>query len=251
MNLWEGIRPRLTTEVRMAKLTKKQKAAYEVFQKNELYALEEAVGIVKKIAMAKFDESVELHVKLGIDPRKSDQTVRGTTVLPHGTGKTPRVIVFTKGDKIRLAEAAGADAAGAEDLVARVKGGWSDFDVAVASPDMMGLVGKDLGRILGPRMPNPKAGTVTPDVVKAVEELKSGKVQYRADKQGVVHSSVGKVSFSEEQILENLRVLLDALVKAKPQTSKGTYLRSISLASTMSPAVKIDPSKAVARSAAN
>ena len=146
----------------MAKKTKKVRAALEAYDQSALYATEEAIEIIKKIAFAKFDETVELHVKLGIDPRKSDQTVRGTTVLPHGTGKTPRVIVFTKGDKIRAAEAAGADAAGAEDLVARVKDGWSDFDVAVATPDMMGLVGKDLGRILGPRMPNPKAGTVAP-----------------------------------------------------------------------------------------
>jgi large subunit ribosomal protein L1 len=232
----------------MAKLTKKRKAALEAYSKNELHAVEEAVAVVKKIASAKFDETVEVHVKLGIDPRKSDQVVRGTTVLPHGTGKTPRVIVFTKGDKIRAAEGAGADAAGAEDLVAKVKGGWSDFDIAVASPDMMGLIGKDLGRILGPRMPNPKAGTVTPDVVKAVEELKSGKVQYRADKLGIVHSSIGRLSFSEDKLLENLRVLLEAVVKAKPQTSKGTYLRSITLASTMSPGVRIDPTRAVAKS---
>ncbi|MFN8608822.1 MAG: 50S ribosomal protein L1 [Vulcanimicrobiota bacterium] len=235
----------------MAKVTKKRKAALEAYDKSALHALEEAIGIVKKIASAKFDETVEVHVKLGIDPRKSDQTVRGTTVLPHGTGKTPRVIVFTKGDRIRAAEAAGADAAGAEDLVAKVKGGWSDFDLCVATPDMMGLIGKDLGRILGPRMPNPKAGTVTPDPVKAVEELKSGKVQYRADKQGVVHSSIGRLSFSEDKLLENLRVLLEAVVKAKPQSSKGTYLRSISLASTMSPAVRVDPTKAVAKSVAN
>lgn len=235
----------------MAKLTKKHKAAFEAFGKSDLHGLEEAVGVVKKIASAKFDETVEVHVKLGIDPRKSDQTVRGTTVLPHGTGKTPRVIVFTKGDKIRAAEGAGADAAGAEDLVAKVKGGWADFDIAVASPDMMGLVGKDLGRILGPRMPNPKAGTVTPDVVKAVEELKSGKVQYRADKTGIVHSSIGRISFSEDKLLENLRVLLDAVVKAKPQTSKGTYLRSITLCSTMSPGVRIDPTKAVTKAIAN
>lgn len=235
----------------MAKLTKKQKAAAEAYNQNELYALEEAVEVVKKIATCKFDETIELHVKLGIDPRKSDQTVRGTTVLPHGTGKTPRVIVFTKGDKIRQAEGAGADAAGAEDLVAKVKGGWSDFDICVATPDMMGLIGRDLGRILGPRMPNPKAGTVTPDVVKAVEELKSGKVQYRADKLGVVHSSVGKASFDQEKLLENLRVLLDAVVKAKPQSSKGTYLRSITLASSMSPGVRVDPLRAVAKSTAN
>lgn len=233
----------------MAKVTKKRKAALEAYNKNDAYALDEAVSIVKKIASAKFDETVEVHIRLGIDPRKSDQTVRGTTVLPHGTGKTPRVIVFTKGDKIRAAEAAGADAAGAEDLVAKVKGGWSDFDICVASPDMMGLIGKDLGRILGPRMPNPKAGTVTPDVVKAVEELKSGKVQYRADKLGIVHSSIGRISFDQGKLEENLRVLLDAIVKAKPQSSKGTYLRSISLTSTMSPSVKIDPSRAVAKQA--
>lgn len=235
----------------MAKLSKKHRAALEQYEKSQLHALDEAVSIVKKIASAKFDETVEVHIKLGIDPRKSDQTVRGTTVLPHGTGKTPRVIVFTKGDKIRAAEAAGADAAGAEDLVAKVKGGWNEFEVAVASPDMMGLVGKDLGRILGPRMPNPKTGTVTPDVVKAVQELKSGKVQYRADKLGVVHSSVGKVSFSEEQLLENLRVLMEAVVKSKPQNSKGTYLRSITLASTMSTGVRVDPTRAIAKSAAN
>lgn len=234
----------------MAKQTKKRKAALEAYDKNALHALDEAIGVVKKIASEKFDATVECHIKLGIDPRKSDQTVRGTTVLPHGTGKTPRVIVFTKGDRIRAAEGAGADAAGAEDLVAKVKGGWSDFDLVVATPDMMGLIGKDLGRILGPRMPNPKAGTVTPDVVKAVEELKSGKVQYRADKQGVVHSSIGRLSFEEGKLLENLRVLLEAVVKAKPQSSKGTYLRSITLASSMSPGVRVDTTKAVAKSAA-
>lgn len=233
----------------MAKKTKKQRQALEAYDRNTLYASEEAIDIIKKIAFAKFDETVELHVKLGIDPRKSDQTVRGTTVLPHGTGKTPRVIVFTKGDKIRLAEEAGADAAGAEDLVARVKDGWSDFDVAVATPDMMGLVGKDLGRILGPRMPNPKAGTVAPDPVKAVQELKSGKVQYRADKLGIIHSPIGKVSFDAEKLTENLRVLLDAVVRARPATAKGTYLRSIALTSTMGPSVRVDPTKAAAKTA--
>jgi large subunit ribosomal protein L1 len=235
----------------MSKLTKKRKAAYEAFDKNQLHGFEDAVGAIKKVATAKFDETIELHIRLGIDPRKSDQTVRGTTILPHGTGKSPRVIVFTKGDKVAKAEAAGADAAGAEELVARVKDGWSDFDIAVASPDMMGLVGRDLGRILGPRMPNPKAGTVTPDVVKAVEELKSGKVQYRADKLGIVHSSIGRASFTEEKLHENLRALVDAVVRAKPSTAKGTYLRSISLSSTMGPAVKIDPTKAVVKVSAN
>ena len=234
----------------MAKLSKKRRAALEAYDRQTLYSTEEAVSILKKVAQAKFDETVEVHVRLGIDPRKSDQTVRGTTVLPHGTGKTPRVIVFTKGDKIRAAEAAGADAAGAEDLVAKVKDGWADFDIAVATPDMMGLLGKELGRVLGPRMPNPKAGTVAPDVVKAVEELKSGKVQYRADKLGIVHSSVGKKSFDEQKLIENLRVLLDAIVRAKPSSSKGTYLRSIALTSTMGPSIKIDPTRAVAKAAA-
>ena len=233
----------------MAKLTKNRKAAYEAYDRAQLHGLDEAIGILGKITRAKFDETVELHIRLGIDPRKSDQTVRGTTILPHGTGKSPRVIVFTKGDKIKAAEKAGADAAGAEELVARVKEGWSEFDVVVASPDMMGLIGKELGRVLGPRMPNPKAGTVTPDVVKAVEELKSGKVQYRADKLGIVHSSVGKVSFGDQKLMENIRVLLDAVVKAKPSSSKGTYLRSIALASTMGPAVKVDPTRAVAKAA--
>ena len=231
----------------MAKLTKKRKAIYEAFDRKQLHGWDEAVALLSKVAQAKFDETVELHIRLGIDPRKSDQTVRGTTILPHGTGKSPRVIVFTKGEKIKNAEAAGAEAAGAEELVARVKEGWSDFDVVVASPDMMGLIGKELGRVLGPRMPNPKAGTVTPDVVKAVEELKSGKVQYRADKTGIVHSSVGKVSFGEKKLLENIRVLIDAVVKAKPASSKGTYLRSIALSPSMGPSVKVDPIRAVAK----
>lgn len=225
----------------MAKLSKKRKAAYEAYDRSALHGLEDAVSILPKVAQAKFDETVELHIKLGIDPRKSDQNVRGTTVLPHGTGKSPRVIVFTKGDKIKAAEAAGADAAGAEELVARVKDGWSDFDLVVASPDMMGLLGKELGRVLGPKMPNPKAGTVAPDVVKAVEELKSGKVQYRADKLGIVHSSVGRVSFGDQKVTENIRALVDAVVKAKPSSSKGTYLRSVTLTTTMGPAIKIDP----------
>lgn len=234
----------------MGKLTKNRKAAYEAFDRNQLHGLEEAVALLSKVSKAKFDETVEMHIRLGIDPRKSDQTVRGTTILPHGTGKSPRVIVFTKGDKIKNAEAAGADAAGAEELVAKVKDGWSEFDVVVASPDMMGLIGKELGRVLGPRMPNPKAGTVTPDVVKAVEELKSGKVQYRADKLGIVHSSVGKVSFGDQKLVENIRVLVDAVVKAKPASSKGAYLRSISLSPTMGPGVKVDPTRAVAKAPA-
>ena len=228
----------------MGNKTKKFKAALEQFDREETYDVSDAVDTVRKIAFAKFDETVEIHIRLGIDPRKSDQTVRGTTVLPHGTGKTPKVIVFTKGDKIKQAEDAGADLAGSDDLIQKVKDGFSDFDIAVASPDMMGEIGKNLGRILGPKMPNPRAGTVAPDPAKAVSELKSGKIQYRADKTGIVHCPVGKVSFGTEKIVENLKVLLEAVVKAKPSSSKGAYLRSIALTSTMGPAVKMDTSKA-------
>jgi large subunit ribosomal protein L1 len=228
----------------MAKKTKKQKAALENYDKAQAYDVAEAVETVNKIAFAKFDETVEIHVKLGIDPRKSDQTVRGTTVLPHGTGKTPKVIVFTKGDRIKAAEDAGADLAGAEDLIQKVKDGFSDFDIAVASPDMMAEIGKNLGRVLGPKMPNPRAGTVAPDPAKAVAELKSGKIQYRADKSGIVHCPVGKVSFGTEKLMENLKVLLEAVVKAKPSAAKGAYLRSVTLTSSMGPAVRVDTGKA-------
>ena len=228
----------------MGKKHKKYKSALEQFNREETHDITDAVETVRKIAFAKFDETVEIHIRLGIDPRKSDQTVRGTTVLPHGTGKTPKVIVFTKGDKIKAAEDAGADLAGADDLIQKVKDGFSDFDIAVASPDMMGEIGKNLGRILGPKMPNPRAGTGAPDPAKAVMELKSGKIQYRADKTGIVHCPVGKVSFGTEKIVENLKVLLEAVVKAKPASSKGAYLRSVSLASTMGPAVQVDTQKA-------
>lgn len=228
----------------MGKKDKNYKAALEKFDKNQAFDIAEAVDNVAKIAFAKFDETVEIHVKLGIDPRKSDQTVRGTTVLPHGTGKTPRVIVFTKGDRIKAAEDAGADEAGAEELIQKVKDGFSDFDIAVASPDMMAEIGKNLGRVLGPKMPNPRAGTVAPDPAKAVAELKSGKIQYRADKSGIVHCPVGKISFGTEKIVDNLKVLMEAIVKAKPSSSKGAYLRSVTLTSTMGPAVKIDTGKA-------
>lgn len=228
----------------MGKKDKKYKAALEQFDKNQAFDIADAVDTVAKVAFAKFDETVEIHVKLGIDPRKSDQTVRGTTVLPHGTGKTPRVIVFTKGDRIKAAEEAGADEAGAEELIQKVKDGFSDFDIAVASPDMMAEIGKNLGRVLGPKMPNPRAGTVAPDPAKAVAELKSGKIQYRADKTGIVHCPVGKISFGTEKIVDNLKVLMEAIVKAKPSSSKGAYLRSVTLTSTMGPAVKIDTGKA-------
>ena len=227
----------------MGKKHKNYKAALEKYDSATAFDVQEGVENVCKIAFAKFDETVEIHVKLGIDPRKSDQTVRGTTVLPHGTGKTPKVIVFTKGDKIKAAEEAGADLAGAEDLIQKVKDGFSDFDIAVASPDMMGEIGKNLGRILGPKMPNPRAGTVAPNPAKAVTELKSGKIQYRADKAGIVHCPVGKVSFGAEKIVENLKVLLEAVVKAKPSSAKGAYIRSVSMSSTMGPAVKLDTQK--------
>jgi len=228
----------------MGKRDKKYKAALEQYDQDENYDIADAVETVCKVAFAKFDETVEIHVRLGIDPRSSDQTVRGTTVLPHGTGKTPKVIVFTKGDKIKQAEEAGADLAGAEELIQKVKDGFSDFDIAVASPDMMGEIGKNLGRILGPKMPNPRAGTVAPDPAKAVSELKSGKIQYRADKAGIVHCPVGKVSFGSDKIVENLKVLLEAVVKAKPSSAKGAYLKSIVVASSMGPAVKVDTQKA-------
>lgn len=228
----------------MAKKTKKYQAALAQYDKSQAYDIAEAVETVTKIAYAKFDETVEVHVKLGIDPRKSDQTVRGTTVLPHGTGKTPKVIVFTKGDRIKAAEEAGADLAGAEDLIQKVKDGFSDFDIAVASPDMMAEIGKNLGRVLGPKMPNPRAGTVAPDPAKAVAELKSGKIQYRADKTGIVHCPLGKVSFGTEKIVDNLKVLMEAVIKAKPSASKGAYLRSVTLTSTMGPAVRVDTAKA-------
>lgn len=230
----------------MARHGKNYRESLKLFDRQTLYAPEEALEIVKKAAKAKFDETVEVHIKLGIDPRKSDQTVRGTVVLPHGTGKTPKVIVFAKGDKAKDAETAGADAVGAEDLIARVKEGWSDFEIAVATPDMMGAVGKELGRILGPRMPNPKVGTVTMDVKKAVDEIKSGKVQYRADKLGCIHTPLGKVSFTSEKLAHNFTTLLDAIIRAKPPTSKGTFLKTITFTSTMGPGIRVDPSRASA-----
>ncbi len=221
---------------------KKYTAAAEKIEPNKRYELQEAVAKVKEVAFAKFDETVELTMWLGVDPRKADQLVRGTLVLPHGLGgKTKVVVVIAQGDKIREAEEAGADFAGGEDIVDRIKGGWLDFDALVATPDMMGKVGQ-LGKVLGPRglMPNPKTGTVTMDVKKAIEETKAGKVEYRVDKTGVIHSPVGKVSFDEAKLLENTRVLINAVMKAKPTTAKGRYLRKINLASTMSPGVQLD-----------
>ena len=213
--------------------------------RTKLYESKEALALVSEIATAKFDETVEAHIKLGVDSRHADQQVRGAIVLPHGTGKTKKVLVFAKGEKAKEAEAAGADFVGAEDLVQKIqKENWFDFDVVVATPDMMGVVGR-LGRVLGPKglMPNPKSGTVTFDVTKAVEEIKAGKVEYRLDKSNIIHVAIGKVSFGGEKLAENFNVLMNAIIKAKPSAAKGQYLRSISVTSTMGPGVKINPAR--------
>ena len=224
----------------MAKAGKKYQDVVKLIEADKVYAASEAVELVKKTATAKFDETIELHVRLGVDPKYADQQVRGAVVLPHGTGKTKRVLVFAKGDKVAEAEQAGADFAGSDELVTKIQGGWCDFDVAVATPDMMGVVGR-LGKVLGPRglMPNPKLGTVTTDLAKAVKERKAGKVEYRTDKAGNVHVPVGKVSFDSEKLLENYRTLMDTLLKAKPSGAKGQYIRSITLAATMGPGIPV------------
>jgi large subunit ribosomal protein L1 len=221
---------------------KKIKAAKEQVEPGKEYPLNEAVGLVKKMAYAKFDETVDLAFNLGVDPRKSDQMVRGTVVLPHGSGKSVRVLVFSKGEKEKEARDAGADFVGAEDMVEKITKGWLDFDKVVATPDVMGIVGK-LGKILGPRglMPNPKLGTVTFDVGKAVKEIKAGKVEYKAEKAGVVHVPIGKVSFDEQKLLENAKAIIDAVNKAKPSTSKGKYMKKLSISSTMGPGLRVDP----------
>jgi len=224
----------------MAKKGKKYRAAAELLEADKVYDLEAAVDLVKKTAPAKFDETIEMHVRLGVDPKYNDQQVRGAVVLPNGTGKSKRVLVFTKGDKVKEAEDAGADYVGAEDLVEKIKGGWFDFDVAVATPDMMGVVGR-LGKLLGPRglMPNPKLGTVTPDVAKAISEQKAGKVEYRTDKAGNIHCPIGKKSFENQKLAENYQTLLDTLIRVKPAAAKGQYIRSITLSSTMGPGVPV------------
>ena len=217
----------------------------KLVDRTNLYDVEEAVAIVKKAASAKFDETVEAHIRLGVDGRHADQQVRGAVVLPHGTGKKVKVLVFAKGDKAAEAEAAGADYVGAEELVPRIQNeGWLDFDKVVATPNMMSVVGR-LGRILGPKglMPNPKAGTVTMDVAKAVKELKAGKIEYRLDKTNIVHVPIGKASFTEEQLAENFQTLIDAIIKAKPAAAKGQYIRSATVTSTMGPGVKLNPAK--------
>jgi large subunit ribosomal protein L1 len=225
----------------MKKHGKKYRAALEKIEAGRKYDLDTGVAKVKEIASANFDETVELTVWLGVDPRKADQLVRGTIVLPHGLGKTKTVLVIAQGDKLREAEEAGADIVGGEDIVTRIKGGWTDFDAVISTPDMMRLVGQ-LGKVLGPRglMPNPKTGTVTFDVATAVKETKAGKVEYRVDKTGVIHVGVGKVSFEDTKLRENAKALLDAVVKAKPATAKGKYVKKVNLASTMSPGVLLD-----------
>ena len=229
----------------MAKKSKKYVEALGKIDRTKLYESKEALALVSEIATAKFDETVEAHIKLGVDSRHADQQVRGAVVLPHGTGKTKRVLVFAKGAKAAEAEAAGADFVGAEELVQKIQGeNWFEFDIVVATPDMMGVVGR-LGRVLGPKglMPNPKSGTVTFDVTKAVEEIKAGKVEYRLDKNNIIHVAIGKVSFGGEKLAENFNVLMNAIIKAKPSAAKGQYLRSISVTSTMGPGVKINPAR--------
>ncbi len=224
---------------------KRYTEAAKLVEKTTLYDLEEAVSLVKKSASAKFDETIEAHLRLGVDGRHADQQVRGAVVLPHGTGKTVRVLVFAKGDKVDQALAAGADFAGGEELVPKIQNeGWLDFDVVVATPDMMGVVGR-LGRVLGPKglMPNPKAGTVTMDVVKAINDIKAGKIEYRLDKSNIIHVPIGKASFTEEQLTDNFQTLIDAVIKAKPAAAKGQYLRSVVIASTMGPGVKLNTVK--------
>ena len=224
---------------------KKYTEAAKLVERGNLYEIEDAVALVKKTSTAKFDETVEVHIRTGCDGRHAEQQIRGAVVLPHGTGKTVKVPVFAKGDKVNEAEAAGADYVGGEELIPKIQNdGWFDFDVVVATPDMMGVVGR-LGKVLGPKglMPNPKAGTVTMDVTKAINDIKAGKIEYRLDKANIIHCPIGKVSSSEEQLADNLNALLDALVKAKPSALKGQYMKSISLASTMGPGVKINNAK--------
>jgi len=225
----------------MANHGKKYRAATEKVDPLKSYSPEDGVKLVKDAAYAKFDESVELHIRTGLDPRHADQVVRGSAVLPAGTGRTQRVVAFAQGDKAREAEAAGADVVGAEDLVQRIAAGWTDFDVAVATPDLMGMVGR-LGRVLGPRglMPNPRSGTVTLDIGRAIREIKGGRVEFRVDRTGVIHAPIGKVSFDEDKILQNLGALVDAIVRAKPTGSKGQYIKTLNLASTMGPGISLD-----------
>lgn len=230
----------------MAKRGKRFQEALKLVDPEKLYSPGEAIELIKKCATAKFDETVEVAFKLGVDPRHADQQVRGTVILPHGTGKEVRVLVFAKAEKAEEARAAGADFVGDEDLAEKIQGGWTDFDIAIATPDMMGVVGR-LGRILGPRglMPNPRTGTVTMDVGKAVEESKAGKVEYRVNKESGMHVLIGKASFTEKQLYDNFVALVDAVVKARPPAAKGTFIRKIHLSSTMGPGIRLNPQEAI------
>lgn len=223
---------------------KKYLEAVKAYDRSKLFDVNEAISLVKKNATAKFDETIELHLRTGCDGRHADQQIRGAVVLPHGTGKTVRVLVFAKGPKADEATKAGADYVGAEDLMTKIQGGWFDFDVVVATPDMMGIVGR-IGRLLGPKglMPNPKSGTVTMDVTKAVNEIKAGKVEYRLDKANIIHVVLGKASFTEEQLSDNFRTLINVILKARPSSLKGQYLKSVTLTSTMGPGIRLNVSK--------
>ncbi len=225
-------------------MSKRLKEAKKIVGEKKLYKLDEAIALLKKLPKAKFDESVEIHIRLGIDPKQSDQIVRGAIALPHGIGKTRRVAVVAKGEKIKEAEAAGADAAGESELIEKISKGWMDFDVLVATPDAMKDLAK-LGKILGPKglMPNPKSGTVTFDIAKTVKELKAGRVEYKNDSTGIIHSIIGKISFEEQKLIENARTFIEAIIKAKPPTAKGQYLKSITLATTMGPGLQLDTSQ--------
>ena len=224
---------------------KNYQESVKLIEHGKLYEIEEAMDLAVKASKAKFDETVEAHIKLGVDSRHADQQVRGAVVLPHGTGKKVRVLVFAKGDKVAEAEAAGADYAGGDELVQKIQSeNWFEFDVVVATPDMMGVVGR-IGRVLGPKglMPNPKAGTVTMDLTKAIADIKAGKIEYRLDKTNIIHCPIGKISFGKEKLAENFKTLMDAVVKAKPSAAKGQYLRSVAIASTMGPGIKLNPAK--------
>ena len=232
----------------MAKKGKKLQEAAKLVDRSTLYSVEEAIALAQKTSTVNFDATVEVAFKLGIDTRKNDQQIRGAVVLPHGTGKTQKVLVFAKGEKAKEAQAAGADYVGDADMVAKIQQGWFDFDVIVATPDMMGEVGK-LGRVLGPKglMPNPKTGTVTFDVTKAIEEIKAGKVEYRAEKAGIIHAPIGKVSFDTEKLVENFLAVFDVVQKAKPAAAKGTYMKSVNVTTTMGPAIKVDAANVVVK----
>ncbi|TFB14740.1 50S ribosomal protein L1 [Filobacillus milosensis] len=227
----------------MPKNGKKYQEALKLVDRSKAYDIKEAIEVVKKASTANFDETVEAAFRLGVDPKKADQQIRGAMVLPHGTGKTQRVLVFAKGEKAKEAEAAGADYVGDEEYINKINQGWFDFDVVVATPDMMAQVGK-LGRVLGPKglMPNPKTGTVTFEIEKAVQDIKAGKVEYRVEKAGNIHVPIGKVSFDDQKLIENFNALAETIVKAKPQSSKGTYMRNVAVSSTMGPGVKVDTS---------